>query len=238
MRNPSSDFSHLVVYAYGFGIVAIIVAICSIASMIKSKNRVGGKVLSIILSGCIVSICAYILCMDNYLKTHKPKFDVAFKDGVGLVYESNAQIYKDDISSNSRLLITCSEWITEDVRVFSGYRYQKHDYIDDEEDFSIHVLVSSNPNGEIGNKSKMFKISLADVGVIEPFDIKLESEKADGIQVGYFFRIADFVKLSNSLILSVVFESPNKLGEQIHIDNVNVGILEGQVKLIKERLDK
>lgn len=86
--------------------------------MIKSKNRVGGKVLSIILSGCIVSICAYILCMDNYLKTHKPKFDVAFKDGVGLVYESNAQIYKDDISSNSRLLITCSEWITEDVRVF------------------------------------------------------------------------------------------------------------------------
>lgn len=192
MRNPSPDFSHLVVYAYGFGIVAIIVAICSIASMIKSKNRVGGKVLSIILSGCIVSICAYILCMDNYLKTHKPKFDVAFKDGVGLVYESNAQIYKDDISSNSRLLITCSEWITEDVRVFSAYRYQKHDYIDDEEDFSIHVLVSSNPNGEIGNKSKMFKISLADVGVIEPFDIKLESEKADGIQVGYFFPYCRF----------------------------------------------
>lgn len=57
-------------------------------------------------------------------------------------------------------------------------------------------------------------------------------------KLAIFFRIADFVKLSNSLILSVVFESPNKLGEQIHIDNVNVGILEGQVKLIKERLDK
>ena len=237
-RNQSPDFSHLTAYAYFFGIVAIIVAIWSIASMIKSKNRGGGMVLSIILSSCIVVICVYILCMDNYLKTHKPKIDIVFKDGVGLVYESNAQIYKDDISSNSRLLITCSEWITEDVRIFSAYRYQKHDYIDDEEDFSIHVLVPLNPNGETGNKSRMFKVSLADVGVIEPFDIKLESENANGIQAGYFFRIADFVKLSNSPILSAVFESPNKLGEQIHIDKVNVGILEGQVKLIKERLDK
>lgn len=84
----------------------------------------------------------------------------------------------------------------------------------------------------------MFKISLADVGVIEPFEIKLESENSDGIQVGYYFRISDFVKLSNSLILSAVFESPNKLGEQINIDKVNVGILEGQVKVIKERLDR
>lgn len=238
MRNLPPDFSHLVIYAYIFGIVAIIVAVWSIASMIKSKNRVGSKVLSIILSGCIVAICVYILCMDNYLKTHKPKFDMVFKDGVGLVYESTAQIYKDDISSNSRLLITCSEWITEEVRIFSAYHYQKHDYIDDEEDFSIHVLVPLNSNGETGNKSRMFKISLADVGVIEPFDIKLESEDSGAMQVGYYFRIADFVKLSNGLILSAVFESPNKLGEQIHIDKVNVGILEGQVKLIKERLDK
>lgn len=85
----------------------------------------------------------------------------------------------------------------------------------------------------------MFKISLADVGVIEPYNIELESENSDSmLQVGYFFSGEDFVKLSNNSIQSAVFESPNKLGEQIHIDNVNVRILEGQIKLIKARLDK
>jgi hypothetical protein len=31
------------------------------------------------------------------MKTHQPKFDIVYKEGVGLAYESNAQIYKDDI---------------------------------------------------------------------------------------------------------------------------------------------
>lgn len=233
------DFSHLVIYAYVFGIFAIIIALWSVVSMIKSNNRKGGKVLSIILSSCIVAICVFILCMDNYLKTHEPKFEKRYVQGEGLVYISHAQMSKDDISSDSRVLITCYEWITEDVQIFSAYRCQKYGYIDDKEDFSIHVRVPLSPDDEKGNKSRMFKISLADVGVIEPYNIELESENSDSmLQVGYFFSGEDFVKLSNNSIQSAVFESPNKLGEQIHIDNVNVRILEGQIKLIKARLDK
>lgn len=238
MRNLGPDFSNLVVYAYIFGIVAIIVAIWAVISMIKTKDGRGGKVLSVILSCCVVAICVFILYTDNYMKTHQPKFDIVYKEGVGLAYESNAQIYKDDISSNSRLLITCSEWITEETRIFSAYQYQKYEYIEDEEAFSIHVLAPQNPHGEKGNKSRMFKIQVADVGEIEPFEIKLESENADGIQVGYYFHMADFYKMCYSLILSAVFESPNEFGKQIHMDKTNIGILEGQVKLIKERLDK
>lgn len=241
MSKLAPDFSHLVVYAYVFGVMAIVVVIWSIVSMIKSKNRVGGKMFTIILSGCIMAICVYILCMDNYLKTNKPKFDIAFKDGVGLVYKSNAQIYKDDISSNSRLLITCSEWITEEVLIWSAYRYRDNEYIDDEEDFSIHVSVPMGPTGERGNKSRMFKIQLAEDGyyyTVEPFEIKLESEDAEGIQVGYFFRISDFYQICNSFIVSAVFESPSNFGELIQINETNIGILRGQIELIKERLAK
>lgn len=209
--------------------------------MIKTKNRTGGKVLPIILSGCIVAICVYILCMDNYLKMHEQKFAIKYKEGVGKVYESNAQIYKDDISSDSRLLVTCSEWITEDVQIWSAYRYKKYEYIDDEEDFSIHVLVPMNSSGEKGNKSRTFKIQLSEDGVqytVEPYEIRMESQESDAIQVGYFFRISDFYRICGGYIKSVVFESPTELGGIIQINETNVGILRGQVELIENRLER
>ena len=241
MRDVTPDFSHLVVYAYVFGIVAIIVVIWSIISMIKSKNKVGGKILSIILSGCIVAICAYILSIDKTLKAHEQKTEIASKYDSGFTYQSNAQIYKDDISSNSRLLITCSEKITEKVQIWSAYRYNKHEYIDDEEDFSIHVLLPTNSTNEKGNKSRMFKIQLAEDGfyyTVEPYEIIVESEDSDAIQVGYFFRISDFYKICGSYLVSAEFESPVKFGECIKLNEDNVDILRKQVELIQKRLEQ
>ena len=249
MRNMTPDFSHLIVFAYVFCFAAIIVIIWSIISIVKSKKRISGKVLSIILSGSIIAICLYILSMNNHLTTHEKKNDLThekkndlvIQEGIGLVYESNASIYKDDVSSNSRLLITRSEWITKDIVIWSAYHYKDYEYIDDEENFSIHVRVPMGPTGERGNKSRMFKIQLAEDGyyyTVEPFEIKLESEDAEGIQVGYFFRISDFYQICNSFIVSAVFESPSNFGELIQINETNIGILRGQIELIKERLAK
>lgn len=240
MRDLTPDFSHLVIYAYVFGIVAIVVIIWSIVVMVKSKNKVGGKILSIILSCCIIAICLFVLRMNNN-KTLNREDDGAIQQRFEHAFESNASIFKDDISSNSRLLITRSEWITEEVLIWSAYRYRDNEYIDDEEDFSIHVRVPMEPTGERGNKSRMFKIELAEDGYyysVEPFEIRLESEDLEGIQVGYFFRISDFYQICNSAIVSAVFESPTKFGELIQINETNIGILRGQIELIKERFDK
>lgn len=243
MRNLSPGFIPPVL-AYVFGIVAIIVAIWAIISMIRTKNGFGGKVLSIILSGCIVAICVFILRIDYLIMHEQKKFAIKWNESNGQiykVYESNAQIYKDDISSDSRLLVTCSEWITEDVQIWSAYWYKKYEYFDDEENFSIHVLVPMNSSGEKGNKSRTFKIQLCEDGVqytVEPYEIRMESQESDAIQVGYFFRISDFYQICSAYVKSVVFESPTELGEIIQINETNVGILRGQFELIANRLER